>query len=163
MRIIVFSDTHGDSRAVNEIISRNRDAQAFIFLGDGERELNAAKEKYPDVKIFSVAGNCDYRSSLPDSGVYETDGAKIFYTHGHNWGVKFSMTRLFLQAKEIGANVALFGHTHCRSLAYEDGVYILNPGSASCPRDGGKPGYAFVDIAPNGIFCSHVDLTYPHA
>lgn len=63
---------------------------------------------------------------------------KILFSHGHTFGVKYSLDRIYYKAKEIGAKIVLFGHTHCRYYSYEDGVHILNPGSASCPRDG-KP------------------------
>lgn len=159
MRIIVFSDTHGYSRAAQKIFERNEDADAFIFLGDGERELDRMKLCYPDKKILCVAGNCDYASMLPDNDIFMARDVKIFFTHGHNWGVKFSTDRLFYKAKEIGAQIALFGHTHCRYYSYEEGVHVLNPGSASCPRDGKAPSYAFIDVTDKGIFCSHVELS----
>ena len=47
---------------------------------------------------------------MADTG--QDDGIKIFFTHGHKWGVKYSTDRLFYKAKEIGAQIALFGHTH---------------------------------------------------
>ena len=42
MRIIVFSDTHGNYSAMHKIFKRNGDADLFIFLGDGERDLDSA-------------------------------------------------------------------------------------------------------------------------
>ncbi|MGN0624611.1 MAG: metallophosphoesterase family protein [Oscillospiraceae bacterium] len=158
MRIIAFSDTHGNSRAMREIFMRNEDADAFIFLGDGERELDRMRLCYPEKTILNVAGNCDYASMTPDNDIFIAKGVKVFFTHGHNMGVKFSTDRLFYKAKEIGASVALFGHTHCRFYQYEEGIHLLNPGSASCPRDGRPSSYAFIDITDSGIFCSHVDL-----
>ena len=41
MRIIVFSDTHGNYSAMHKIFKRNGDADLFIFLGDGERDLDS--------------------------------------------------------------------------------------------------------------------------
>ncbi len=158
MRIIVYSDTHGSFSAHEKIINRNQDAYAFIFLGDGERELDKIRMLYPDKKIVNVAGNCDYASMAPSTDIFMAKGVKILFTHGHGYGVKYSLDRLFYKAKEIDAKIALFGHTHCRHYSYEDGVHILNPGSASSPRDGSRAGYAFIDITDHGIMCSHVDL-----
>ena len=45
MRIIVYSDTHGKFSAHAEILKRNEDADAFIFLGDGEREFEKMKKE----------------------------------------------------------------------------------------------------------------------
>ena len=159
MRLIVFSDTHGNVRNMREIFRRCEDsADIFIFLGDGERDLDRIRVCYPDKTIVSAAGNCDYASTAPDNDIFIARSTQIFFTHGHNWGVKRSADRLFFKAREIGADVVLFGHTHCRYYGYGDGVHILNPGSAGCPRDGKPPSYAYIDITDSGIFCSHVDL-----
>lgn len=160
MRIIVFSDTHGDYAAIYKIFKSNSDARLFIFLGDGERDLDRLRVQYPDKKILSVSGNCDYTSLTPENDIYCTkNGIRIFFTHGHNWGVKYSCDRLFYKARDVFAQIVLFGHTHCRYYAYEDGIHILNPGSAGQPRDGKPACYAYIDITDDGgIFCSHVDL-----
>ncbi|MBR6044809.1 MAG: metallophosphoesterase [Ruminococcus sp.] len=158
MRIIVFADTHGFTRAVKDIFERNEDAPVFIFLGDGEQDLARMRRSYPEKTILSVAGNCDYSSESPENAVYNAGGVKLFFTHGHNWGVKYSADRLFYKAKEIDADIALFAHTHKRYYEYSEEVHILNPGSAAYPRDGKPPCYAFIDITSKGIFCAHVDL-----
>lgn len=159
MRVIALSDTHGNFRNMREIFRRcGNSADAFIFLGDGERDLDRIRACCPGKTILNVAGNCDYGSMTPDNDIFNAGPAKIFFTHGHNWGVKSSVDRLFYKAKEIGADIVLFGHTHCRYYEYCEGIHILNPGSAGCPRDGMPPSYAFIDITDSGIFCSHVDL-----
>lgn len=48
MRIIVFSDTHGNYSAMHKIFKRNGDADLFIFLGDGERDLDSLRVQYLD-------------------------------------------------------------------------------------------------------------------
>lgn len=138
LRIIVYSDTHGSFSAHAEIFRRNENADAFIFLGDGERELDKIKALYPDKTVVNVAGNCDYCSTSLQTDIFMAKNIKILFSHGHTFGVKYSLDRIYYKAKEIGAKIVLFGHTHCRYYSYEDGVHILNPGSASCPRDG-KP------------------------
>jgi hypothetical protein len=158
MRLIVFSDTHGNFRAAREVVERNQDVYTFIFLGDGEREIDKLRIVYPEKLILNVAGNCDYNSFTPNSDIYNAGKVKILFTHGHRFGVKYGHEELLAKAKEINAAIALFGHTHERFYSYEDGVHLLNPGSASCPRDGKAPSYAFIDITPAGIMCSHVEL-----
>ncbi|MCD7742197.1 MAG: metallophosphoesterase [Ruminococcus sp.] len=158
MRLIVFSDTHGSFSAAREIVERNQDVYTFIFLGDGEREIDKLRIVYPEKLILNVAGNCDYNSFTPNSDLYNAGKVKVFFTHGHRFGVKYDKTKLYEKAREVGASVALFGHTHERYYEYRDGIHLLNPGSAACPRDGRSPSYAFVDITPSGIMCSHVEL-----
>ena len=38
---------------------------------------------------------------------------------------------------------------------YDDGLYVMNPGSPSQPR-GSKPGYGIVDITTAGVVCNNV-------
>ena len=44
-------------------IEREKPAM-FLFLGDGERDLAAVKERFPTLPFYAVRGNCDLRSSL---------------------------------------------------------------------------------------------------
>ncbi len=158
MRLVIFSDTHGDFQAAREVVERNQDVYTFIFLGDGEREIDKLRIVYPEKLILNVAGNCDYNSFTPNNDIYNAGRVKVFFTHGHRFAVKHSTDQLLYRAKEIGAGVVLFGHTHERHYEYREGVHIMNPGSASCPRDGKPPSYGYVDITATGIMCAHVEL-----
>ena len=62
--------------------------------------------------------------------------------------------------EEHGCDILLFGHTHVRYNAYEDGIYILNPGSASAPHDGTKPSFGHIDISDAGIVMNIADISY---
>lgn len=157
MRIIVFSDTHGNYSAMHKILKNNVNAEYFIFLGDGLDEFEIIKEAYPDKHFYCVSGNCDH-SDTPSADLIEIYNTKIFMTHGHRYDVKSSHEMLMKKAKELGANIVLYGHTHCRYYEYVKGVHVLNPGSASQPKDGQPASYAFIDITPCGIMCVHVDL-----
>ncbi|MBO5577053.1 MAG: metallophosphoesterase [Ruminococcus sp.] len=159
-RIVVFSDTHGSMRSVLKIFRLNSTADAYIFLGDGEKEIKQIRELHPDKNILAVKGNCDFISTAPEELVFTApDGRKIFAAHGNTYSVGTSRDRIFYKGKEVGACAVLFGHTHCRYLAHDEDMYLLNPGSAAQPRDGLAPSYAFIDLlADGGIFCTHVDL-----
>ena len=156
-RIIVFSDTHGRGSAVRKILQKPADA--YIFLGDGERELDEARQLFPDKKIYSVCGNCDIFSSAQNIDIYSENGVRIMFTHGHHHKVKYTLDVLLSLAKSNDIKVMLFGHTHCRRAEYIDGIYLLNPGSAAEPRDFLPPSYAYIDITKKGdIFCAHANV-----
>ena len=72
--------------------------------------------------------------------------------------VKSSVEPLKKIAREKGANILLYGHTHARFNEYDNGLYTMNPGSVSCPRDGNRPSFGIIDIAKNGIVTNIVDL-----
>lgn len=158
MKIIVLSDSHGNYRAISNVIS-DFNADLYIHLGDGERELDKFCLSFPDKQIYYVKGNCDFASLSNDELLISPDDKNvIFAVHGHNHGVKYSLEQLKITARKKGANIALFGHTHSRYSEYDNGLYLLNPGSVSLPRDGNKPSFGIIELLPNGIITNIVDL-----
>lgn len=129
MKICVFSDSHGYADNMIQAITRESPALCF-FLGDGERDLAAVHERFPSLGINAVRGNCDLRSSLPQSLICAVQGVRFFATHGHLYNVKYdpALQELFDAAGD--AAVALFGHTHRPYLKRREGMLLLNPGTA---------------------------------
>lgn len=56
------------------------------------------------------------------------------------------------RARQEGADIVLYGHTHTGVTCYDDGLYIMNPGSI---RDGH---YGMIDIVPGGIMLNEAKL-----
>jgi len=159
MKIIVFSDSHGNSYNLTKVIEKHKNADFFIHLGDGEREMENIKKMYPNLKFYCVAGNCDYNAIYPLELIINADfNIKIFATHGHRYYVKYSLEAIKSTALENSCNIALYGHSHERFYSFEDGLYIMNPGSISCPRDSNKPSYGLIDISKAGIMMNIVDV-----
>ena len=71
---------------------------------------------------------------LPDQLLIELGGHKIWMEHGHLFP---SLMTLAYRAKDNGADIALFGHTHEPHCEYAYGVLLLNPGSAGNRCRGG--------------------------
>ena len=153
MRVLVVSDVHGDLWGLCEAIEQQPTAKAVVFLGDGLRQAEEAADRYPDRDFYLVPGNCDFGcGGIPVR--QETFGGKRFYfTHGHFHDVKYTLYRLEMAAREAGADIALFGHTHNPCEEYVDGLYLFNPGSLRYGRT-----YGFVDIEGGGIRTSVVEL-----
>ena len=150
MRIIVISDSHKNTRSIEKILDAQPDAKHVFFLGDNASDIEDFEFLYPDKSFFAVSGNCDYFSNFPSSGITTVAGKKIYYTHGHTLSVKYGTERLLETAKQNGCDIALYGHTHISKVLYEDGVYIVNPGSCSQGRDFHES-YAVIDIEKSGI------------
>lgn len=141
MKILVLSDSHGELRYMEQAILD--EAPDHIFhLGDGARDVEKLREKFPQIPLAAVAGNCDLCSMNPKVLIRELGGVRFFVTHGHEYGVKTSVMRLCYAAQEAGARVALFGHTHNAIHRQEFNVHLLNPGTAG----GGSPSYGVVEI-----------------
>ena len=66
----------------------------LIFLGDGLRDLEQALAFFPHLRVYSVAGNCDYGALEPLDGLAGFDQTVVFYTHGHMYGVKYDLDTL---------------------------------------------------------------------
>lgn len=49
-----------------------------------------------------------------------------------------------------------FGHTHKALVTEEDGIYLVNPGSLSQPRDDSDGSYAIVRTSPDSFEASIV-------
>lgn len=157
MRIAVISDSHGHGHIVDRIIRRERTAEAIIFLGDLTSDIEDFTYEYTDKRFFIVSGNCDYFPSYPYSAVANIGGVNIFITHGHTLGVKGGTGALSTAARQSDCQIALYGHTHVSNIKYEDGLYIVNPGSCARSRDGGNS-YAVIDIRENGILPSIIRI-----
>lgn len=157
IRVVVVSDTHGNVARLEAAMRQQPGAALYIHLGDGEWDMDEVHGSYPNRQFLTVAGNCDFGSSLPDRGETVIGGRRIFYTHGHAFFVKSGLSRLIDEAVTRGTDILLFGHTHVPVAEYHEGLYILNPGSLGHPQDG-VPTYAVVDIAPSGIATHIVEL-----
>ena len=151
MRIVVFSDSHGDFSSVHAIVRQQNHADVFICLGDGLQELQDLSFAYPDKAFFKVRGNNDYSWNAPVSELYCFEGIRVFATHGHTYCVKAGLQQLLQAARDQKADIVLFGHTHQGFTSYQDGLYILNPGSARGLSPSLKRTYGIVDITPQGI------------
>ena len=153
MRILVLSDSHGMPSRILDAVEAHPEAEALIFLGDGERDLDTVESYYYSLpNVIKVAGNCDFSSSLPLLRVVTLGGKKIYCTHGHAEHVKYDTDELLLRARQEGADIVLYGHTHTGVTCYDDGLYIMNPGSI---RDGH---YGMIDIVPGGIMLNEAKL-----
>lgn len=150
MRIVVISDSHGNAAAVQKIASLHTTAEVFICLGDGERDFEPLKGRFPDKLFRSVRGNSDWGSDSPLMDMLVLERKRILFAHGHTFNVKQSSNLILNEAHYVKANIVLYGHTHLPVTDYVGGVYVLNPGSVSQPRSG-KPTYGVVDITDAGI------------
>jgi putative phosphoesterase len=150
LRIIVFSDSHGNAGILRQIILSQPNAEVFIHLGDGEREFDSLREAYPDKVMRFVRGNTDWGSTAKLLDTLVLEKKRILFVHGHTFQVKQSTDLILSEAQFVGADVALFGHTHVAMTDYVDGIYLLNPGSVSQPRHG-NPTYGVIDITDAGL------------
>lgn len=140
VRILVVSDSHGQAERLQQIVERV-DADHVIHCGDFCTE----KSQLPKRPLTVVQGNCDFEQ-LENEQIWETNQVRFYITHGHRYGVKSSVLSLVDRAKEVGAQIACFGHSHLPYCQQFDGILLVNPGSIAVPRGGMPTTYACIHL-----------------
>lgn len=133
MKVLVFSDSHGEIAAMRRILLA-QEPDCVFYLGDGNREAETLKTEFPRTTFRCVRGNCDFVSSAPDTDLCTLEGVTVFLTHGHIYGVKRHLEPLIQAGASRGAALILYGHTHQADYRQLGGMQILNPGSIGLGR-----------------------------
>ena len=132
MKLLILSDSHGYVFFVEQILRRERDAEVVIHLGDGGDDMMAMAEYTQNKAVYTCRGNCDSSVyGFPESVQLNLEGIPIFACHGHQFGVKFGMQKLYYAARERGAKLCLFGHTHEPYSDFDEDFFMVNPGPAA--------------------------------
>lgn len=137
MLVAVISDTHRIKKYINVAKEYIKSADVLIHLGDNTEDIEELTIGFKG-KIYGVRGNCDFTNKYPKENIIELQGKRIFITHGDLYGVKYGLNNLYYRAKEVEADIVLFGHTHEQLILNEDGIIFMNPGSISLPRLRGR-------------------------
>ncbi|MEW8956177.1 phosphodiesterase [Clostridium sp.] len=160
MSLFFISDIHGSIyylRKALEAYEREK-CNNIIILGDilyhGPRNiipegynpkevievLNTLKDR-----IIAVKGNCDSEVDemvlnfpiLSEYGVIFYNGRRVFITHGHKYNEDNPIT-------SIEGDIVISGHTHLPRGERIKGVYYINPGSITLPKENNKHSYGLI-------------------
>lgn len=146
MKVVVVSDTHGSHRNLEKVLEEEKPMDMLIHLGDvegGEDYITALV----DCPAHIVRGNNDFFSDLPGEEEFMMGGYHMFISHGHYYYVSMGEERLKEEARERGADIVMYGHTHKPTLTREEDLITLNPGSIAYPRqEGRRPSYMMMEI-----------------
>ena len=146
MKILVLSDSHSAMRFMRACVDTIK-PQTVIHLGDYYDDGEALAELYPHIPMHRVPGNCDrYRCPpwVQPTLCYSVCGVYLYMTHGHKQGVKSGTALLEAEARAMGAQAALYGHTHVPECRWtQDGMLVMNPGTAG--YGGGSAGLIEVE------------------
>lgn len=161
MKLLVISDIHGSLAGLTRGIGKFEEEQADYILSLGDllyhgprnplpeeynpKETAALLNRYKD-KIMTVRGNCDAEVDqmliefpvLAEYALLFLGGRRIFATHGHH----HHMDNLPHLSE---GDVFIQGHTHIPVAERRGGLYLLNPGSVSLPKENYAPSYGVLD------------------
>jgi len=121
MKILIFSDSHGDSDTMCSTTEKEQ-PDMIIYLGDGIEDAEKLGRKYPDIEIIKNLGNVDSEKQDEEWLKYaEICGKRFMMTHGHTFFTGKDMTQNEMtEARdnilkfmfENNIDITLHGHIH---------------------------------------------------
>ena len=168
MKLLIASDIHGSAtwcKRLMDAIEAER-PNTVVLLGDllyhGPR--NPLPDGYAPMevagmlnsmadRIVAVRGNCDSEVDqmvldfpcMADYTVLLDGQRRLFCTHGHVFDPAATDGHSHSNMPTLPEGSAfLSGHTHVKVNESRDGIWFLNPGSVSLPKDGSHS-YALYD------------------
>lgn len=137
MKLLILSDSHGDIPTLEDILKKEKGIDAVIHLGDGGTNMWDVKELTQNYPVYQCQGNCDSSFYNFSSEINLTlYSKKIMACHGHRYNVKNGLNTIYFAAKEKGADICLYGHTHIPNNEYYAGIHLFNPGAVKDGRYG---------------------------
>lgn len=154
MKILVISDTHGQLARFFEVFNKlmkENPVQAIVHCGDNYKDAETIRMR-AGLPVFAVKGNCDRSFDDASDMILETEAGDFLITHGHMENVGCDLQRLYYKTLESECIGAFFGHTHRAAYLDMDGIYLMNPGSLSKPRDGSGGTFGLVETSETGVW-----------
>lgn len=151
-KVLIVSDTHGDNSYFGFLIKKTGMPDLVIHCGDSEGS-EYYYENSLTCPLVMVRGNCDYATELPAMEITEVNGLRILAVHGNRQGVNGGPDGVIDLAVENACQVACYGHTHSPRIFHDDetGVWCVNPGSLSYPRQADrKHTYILLEVEDDG-------------
>lgn len=158
MKVLIVSDSHGKNTQLDWVLKRVSPIDMLIHLGDleGSEDYIEAIAEWP---YELVSGNNDYFTDIEREKMIKIGFYQVLLTHGHRQQVYSGTDTIKKWAKEKGADIVMFGHTHMPLLEIEEDITVLNPGSISKPRQEGHiPTYMIMELDREGKV--HFTLNY---
>ena len=146
----VISDTHG--HVAPAVLKAFADADLILHAGDiGEQDvLKTLKNIAP---LVAVRGNMDFGKwahRLPQEDTIEIGGICIHVIH--------DVQRLRIEGISAAVSAIVFGHSHRRLARETDGIFYLNPGSASYPKYGDSASVALLHLQNGKLHTEFINL-----
>tara|TARA_Y100000588_G_C14045438_1_gene834758 strand:+ start:283 stop:750 length:468 start_codon:yes stop_codon:yes gene_type:complete len=142
MRLGLISDTHG--QVPHAVHSALAGVDCILHAGDvGPMDVITELEAIAPVR--AVLGNTDYGIHLPETRLEEFWGEKIMIHHIVDVDFPSQQVRNILNSDQ--PDIVMFGHTHVPFDAHRNGIWFINPGSASRPRGNSSASVAIIDFS----------------
>lgn len=144
MKILLVSDSHGDNSKLDILYNRHPNMDYYLHAGDS---CSFSMSIYP---FISIRGNCDYESDFENQLILDTPIGTLLMRHIGD--IQESII------KKYKVKIFVFGHTHRRLFSKINGVYYINPGSISLPRDSNGLSYAIIEISKDDVKVNFLNI-----
>lgn len=159
----VIADTHGNPHADAASLLAAERPDVVLHAGDvGDAACLAPFAAIAPLVV--VRGNIDREDeNWADSIVVRvisegTPALVIVLTHIAVYGSRLRH-EAHRDARHIGGDLVVCGHSHVPLVARDRGVAVFNPGSCGPRRFGLPITVGFIDIGPTGVGFRHIDCT----
>ena len=151
MKILVFSDSHGSTKTMIDIISKTENVDMIIHLGDLVKDAEEIEYTFENIGVEYIAGNNDWSSDAQKEKVLMIENKRLFITHGNIYSVKNGYSNIIGRGQELGVDIVMFGHTHVPNEDYFKNMLLFNPGSITLPARRFSPSYGVIEITNREI------------
>jgi putative phosphoesterase len=119
-----------------------------LITGDLVREDDMRSALPPLPRSFIVVGNMDYGSQYNFHERVQMDDFNVLLLHGTQLRPRGNINQLWEIVQEIGADVAIHGHTHIAKIEIHKDRLFLNPGTISGATGGwgGRTDASFLEL-----------------
>jgi len=153
MKIGLISDTHGQvPNAVHAALA----GVDYILHGGDVGPMDVITELEAIAPVRAVLGNTDYGIQLPETRLEEFGDKKVMIHHIVDVDFPSQQVRAILNSDQ--PDIVVFGHTHVPFDERCNGIWFINPGSASRPRDNSSASVAILDFSGHIPELQHLAL-----
>ena len=151
--IVVFSDLHGDSMNFNTLLERYEEEDGDLLLCAGDLELEYLGSVWPllaqkRIPFLMVRGNCDAASEFHPATLNLPPRYRSLDFGDHTIGITHGDRDPAWESAPFplaSQDIFITGHTHIAKLTHpKKAPWLLNPGSASRPRNSRHCSYAVI-------------------
>lgn len=141
MKLGLISDTHGQvPNAVHTALA----GVDYILHGGDVGPMDVITELEVIAPVRAVLGNTDYGIQLPETRLEEFGDKKVMIHHIVDVDFPSQQVRAILNSDQ--PDIVVFGHTHVPFDERRNGIWFINPGSTSRPRDNSPASVAILDF-----------------
>jgi putative phosphoesterase len=133
--VLITADTHGPRHRTPDWLLRAAGLADIVVHAGDVCDLGTLQDFATLRPTYAVRGNRDDELQLPERLVLDCDGISLGVVHGHAGRGDDTSVRA-LATFAVRPDVVAFGHSHRYLLERRQGVWLVNPGSPTAPKDG---------------------------